>query len=149
MSLSSYCASTTGTSAWSASDVVSGGAPLASAAWVVVVVSPAAVVAVVSPVEVVAVPAAVVDVSAGAVVVVDASVPLGLGIEASTGRKRSSAVVPTRSSARCWSFTPGRETTIVLPWRAMSGSATPSASTRLRMIPIAWSSLSLSVSAWA
>ena len=53
-----------------------------------------------------------------------------------TGRKRSSAVWPTISSALVVSFTPGSCTTIAVPWRAMSGSATPSASMRRRMMPI-------------
>ena len=64
---------------------------------------------------------------------------------ASTGRNRSSAVVPTRSRARCCWSTPGSCTTIESPWRAISGSATPSASTRLRMISIVWSIVSESV----
>ena len=41
----------------------------------------------------------------------------------------------SRPSAR--SFTPGRFTTIVLPWRCTSGSAMPRPSTRLRMTSIA------------
>ena len=52
------------------------------------------------------------------------------------GRKRSSAVAPTTSRARCWFFTPGSCTTTELPCRVISGSATPRASTRLRMISI-------------
>ena len=58
------------------------------------------------------------------------------GIDDFTGRNRSSAVSPTSSRARCWFFTPGSCTITDRPWRAMSGSATPSASTRLRMISI-------------
>ena len=50
------------------------------------------------------------------------------------------------SSARCWSFTPGRFTTTVSPWRMISGSATPIASTRERMISTATSSATASYS---
>ena len=66
------------------------------------------------------------------VVVVGVCEAQGYG-PASTSRNRSSAVSPTRPSAFCRSFTPGRFTTIVLPWRCTSGSAIPSPSTRLRM----------------
>ncbi len=55
-------------------------------------------------------------------------------------RNCSFAVRPTTCSARSWSFTPGSATTMKLPWRVMSGSATPSASTRRLMIFRAWSS---------
>ena len=59
------------------------------------------------------------------------------GSSCRTGRKRSSAVWPTSSSARSWSFTPGSWTRTVSPCRVMSGSATPRASTRFRMISTA------------
>ena len=59
-----------------------------------------------------------------------------------TGRKRSSAVVPTRARARSWSSTPGSETITPVPVREISGSATPRPSTRSRMIETAWSSIS-------
>ena len=55
-----------------------------------------------------------------------------------TGLKRSWAVWPTICRARFWFLTPGSSTTIVLPWRWISGSATPRPSTRLRMISMAW-----------
>jgi hypothetical protein len=80
--------------------------------------------------------ATVVVVSAGAVVVVVAA--SSGGSSCSTGRKRSSAVCPTISRARAWSFTPGSCTMIDCPWVLMSGSATPRASTRLRMISTDW-----------
>ena len=70
----------------------------------------------------------------------------------STGRNRSSAVRPMRSRARSRSETPGRFTTMALPWRRISGSATPRESTRLRMISMASSrawSMSTSVSSGA
>src|SRR5918997_5906811 len=60
----------------------------------------------------------------------------------STGRKRSSAVCPTSSSARSRFFAPGSCTTMASPWRVISGSATPRASTRSRMMLRAWSSCS-------
>ena len=60
----------------------------------------------------------------------------------STGRNRSSAVWPTRARARSRFFTPGSWTTMASPWRVMSGSATPRASTRSRMMVSAWSSCS-------
>src|SRR5437879_1650557 len=59
-----------------------------------------------------------------------------------TGRKNSCAVCPTIWIARCWSLTPGSWMMMLPPWRAMLGSATPRASTRLRMIEMAWSSWS-------
>ena len=59
-----------------------------------------------------------------------------------TGRNRSSAVWPTMSSAFCRSFTPGRSTMMLLPCRLTSGSATPSESTRLRMMFTACPSVS-------
>src|SRR5204862_5193295 len=48
-----------------------------------------------------------------------------LGTAPSTGLKRSSAVCPTSLRARSGSFTPGSEMTTLVPWRVMSGSATP------------------------
>ena len=54
------------------------------------------------------------------------------------GRNCSFAVRPTSSMAWFASFTPGSETTMKLPWRVISGSATPRPSTRRRMIEIAW-----------
>ena len=57
-----------------------------------------------------------------------------------TGRKRSCAVLPTRRRALSRSRTPGRSMMTLLPWRLISGSATPSASTRLRMMSTALSS---------
>jgi hypothetical protein len=54
----------------------------------------------------------------------------------STGRKRSWAVRPTSCSACSWFFTPGSSMTMFLPCWVISGSATPRASTRLRMISI-------------
>src|SRR5918997_884090 len=60
----------------------------------------------------------------------------------STGRKRSSAVCPTNSSARSRFLAPGSCTTMASPWRVISGSATPRASTRSRMMLSAWSSCS-------
>ena len=59
------------------------------------------------------------------------------GYCAITWRNRSSAVSPTRFSAFSRSFTPGRLTTIVLPWRCTSGSAMPRPSTRFRMTSVA------------
>ena len=94
----------------------------------------------------------VVVVVVGAVVVVEAPgapvvvVVVGVfsgGMPAiSTGRKRNSAVWPTRFSALQRSFTPGRSTTMSLPWREISGSATPRLSTRLRMTSTATSTAS-------
>src|SRR5438874_923507 len=102
---------------------------LTSLAGAVVVVAGAVVVA----------PATVVVVARGAVVVVTGVLSLA-GSAWMTGRKKSCAVVPTSCSARSLFFTPGSWTTIELPCRLMSGSATPMASTRLRMISIDWSS---------
>ncbi len=62
---------------------------------------------------------------------------------ASTGRKRSSAVLPTTRRALSRSFTPGRSTTIWLPSRFTSVSATPRPLTRLRMMSTALSSTAL------
>src|SRR5579884_2423158 len=80
----------------------------------------------------------VVDVVPGFVVdVVDFGFELdfvGAAVSFSTGRNRSSAVRPTSRCAWARSFTPGRSTTIVLPVRVICGSATPSESTRLRMM---------------
>ncbi len=102
----------------------------------VVVVDPPAVVEVVPP-------GALVDVVEEEV----ASAPVpGTGRTWHTGRNRSSAVWPTRSSARLWFSTPGSCTRMVSPCREMSGSATPSASTRLLMMSMAWSSWSLGTS---
>ena len=60
----------------------------------------------------------------------------------STGRKRSSAVLPTSANTRFWFSTPGSCTTIVSPWIAISGSATPIAFTRVSMIACVCSSAS-------
>ena len=88
--------------------------------------------------------AVVVDEPGVVVVVLDAAGFFASGGNAaSTGRKRSSAVRPTRRRALPRSFTPGRSTTMLSPWRLISGSATPSASTRLRMMSTAWSIESL------
>ena len=101
------------------------------AAVVGVVVVPAAVV--VLPLAVVVVPPAAVVVEPGfAVVVVAVPATAVNGTKSVTARNWSSAVRPTRANA-CWRFfAPGRLMTMVLPWRLTSGSATPSASTRLR-----------------
>ena len=104
-----------------------------------VVVLPAAVVLVA--------PAPVVEVAPAPVVVVVAFVG-GLitpaGSCCCTGRKRSSAVRPMTASAWRRSVAPGRSTTMVLPCRLTSGSAMPRASTRLRMISAAVSSVDTS-----
>src|SRR3954470_8565364 len=55
----------------------------------------------------------------------------------STGRNSSWAVRPTSWRACSWFFTPGSWMTMLLPCWVISGSATPRASTRLRMISIA------------
>ena len=55
-----------------------------------------------------------------------------------TGRNRSSAVWPTMLRALSRSFTPGRSMMMLLPCRLISGSATPSESTRFRMMLTAW-----------
>ena len=62
------------------------------------------------------------------------SVVVGGRLHCSTGRRYTWPVTWTRSSASCWSFTPGRLTTIASPWRRISGSATPRLSTRSRML---------------
>ena len=110
-----------------------------------VVVAPATVV--VAPETVVVAPAIVEEVAPGtvvwpAMVVVVAS--SFLMPDCNTGRSNTSPVRPTISSARCWSFTPGRLMTTVLPWRIISGSATPIESTRERMISTATSSATVS-----
>ena len=73
------------------------------------------------------------------------STPSGFVI-ASTGRKASCAVRPTRSTRRSWDTEPGTDTMIAAlspePWTVTSDSATPRPSTRWRMIPTAWSSCS-------
>src|SRR5215471_5177209 len=86
--------------------------------------------------------AAVVVVDFGVVVVVGVSTPFTGALLRSwtTGRNRSSAVWPTSSSARSWFWTPGSWTTMSWPCLVMSGSATPRASTRLRMMFSDWSS---------
>ena len=61
--------------------------------------------------------------------VVEALAPSG-GSVWSTGRNRSSAVLPTRRCALVRSRTPGRSTMMRSPCRLISGSATPSESTR-------------------
>src|SRR5918996_582408 len=66
----------------------------------------------------------------------------------STRRNCSCAVRPITSSARSWSVTPGNCTWIVSPCRAMSGSATPRASTRSRITSTVWSSFASSTSPW-
>ena len=66
-----------------------------------------------------------------------------IDVTASTGRNRTLPVCPTSSMARSWSFTPGRFTTTRLPWRMISGSATPRLSMRLRMMSTTTSSESL------
>ncbi len=91
--------------------------------------------------------AVVVVVAPGAVVGAVVEVVAALACAASdarpaaiTGRNRSSAVWPTRRSALARSFTPGRSTTMSVPWREISGSATPRPSTRVRMMSTATSS---------
>ena len=54
-------------------------------------------------------------------------------LHCSTGRRYTWPVTWTRRSAVSWSLTPGRLTTIASPWRTISGSATPSESTRARI----------------
>jgi hypothetical protein len=95
--------------------------------WTVVDVDAAAVV-------VVAPPTAVVVVEAGAVVVVVVTATFSAGSVWRTPRNRSSAVWPTMFRAFSRSFTPGRSMMMLLPCRLISGSATPSESTRLRMM---------------
>ncbi len=56
------------------------------------------------------------------------------GTSARTGRKASWAVRPTRRRAFERSLTPGSSTMMSLPWRLMSGSATPKVLTRLLMM---------------
>src|SRR5205814_1180548 len=75
----------------------------------------------------------------GVVVVASVSEDSG-GTGPTTGRNRISAVWPTSRSAAARSFTPGRSTTMSVPWREISGSATPRASTRLRITSTATSS---------
>src|SRR5262249_13897771 len=107
------------------------------------VVAPGAAVVVGDAALVVVVVASVVVVlPPGAVVVVDdalALVDAGGRFARRTGRNRSSAVRPTSCSAFVRSFTPGRSTTMSLPWRLISGSATPRLSTQLRMMSTATS----------
>ena len=91
-------------------------------------------------------PCAVVVVAPFAVVVV-APLPVVVVVDRDAAARSSTGYVPDapggtaarrsrRRGARPWprSFTPGRSTTIVLPWRCTSGSAMPRPSTRLRMI---------------
>ena len=66
--------------------------------------------------------------------------PTAAGV--STGRNRSSAVLPTSAIALSRSFTPGRSMTMSLPWREISGSRVPKLSTRLRMMSMATSRVS-------
>ena len=90
---------------------------------------------------------ATVVVAAGSTVVVVAGSVTTLGSSAaSTGRNWSSAVWPTRAMARSLSFTPGIWMRMLSPWRVISGSATPRASTRWRMMAMASLMVSLSVS---
>ena len=78
------------------------------------------------------------------VVVVDAASWAATdGTWVSTGRKRSSAVLPTSAMALSRSFTPGRSTTMSLPCRVISGSRVPKVSTRLRMMSMATSKVSV------
>ena len=74
------------------------------------------------------------------VVVVSGASSSSGGTSASTGRNRSSAVRPTMRWALSRSLTPGRFTTMLSPSRVTSASATPRASTRLRMMSTATSS---------
>jgi len=97
-------------------------------------VSAATVVDVSSPTVVEVSPAT--DVVVAPATVVDVASLFGIP-DCSTGRIRTSPVRPTMSSARFWSFTPGRLMTTVSPWRMISGSATPIESTRWRMISTA------------
>src|SRR5205823_491541 len=99
----------------------------------VVVVVGAAVVVVAAPGAVVAAPAAVVVVVGAVVVVVVAPLASG-GRVPVTGRKSSWAVWPTTWSAVRGFLTPASATTMSPPWVVISGSATPSASTRFRMM---------------
>jgi len=85
---------------------------------------------------------AVVVVAPGAVVVLVPLVASLVDRLASTGRNSSLAVSPISARARSGSLMPGSWMTTVLPWRTMSGSATPSPSTRLRMISLACSTAS-------
>ena len=65
--------------------------------------------------------------------------PAGSAARRSGRRARGRGPGPSRRAARRRSL---------LPWRVISGSATPSASTRLRMMSIAWSSTPLSTVAF-
>src|SRR3954454_12352747 len=87
----------------------------------VVVVVVGGTVVVVAPFTVVVLPGAAVVVGAFVVLVGDA----GGRPACRTGRNRSWAVWPTMARARSRFFTPGICTTMLLPWRLMSGSATP------------------------